>query len=478
MRGGIILSCESMSLPGFVQSKLKEIEDFLDERWRLSDGSRKVVGEVMKMVRELVEFEESEIRAMVKDVIDAYEELFIFHTINETLASLLDENEVSRVVLEKAVSIVKARRASVMLLDETGEKMRIVHARGIPDQIVRSVEVRVGDPYAGWVLEKRKPLLVEDIDRLPENLKLPSRGKYSSRSFLIVPILARDMKGEDTPLGVINLADREDGVFTAGDLKLVLALARAAGAFILNTRLMKEMRKNEILRHELEIAASIQRSMLPSGYYRDRRFEIAGFCQPAGYVGGDYFDYTVDENGVRAIIGDVSGHGLGAALYMSTFRSFFRALKETEIHEIFDVLNRLLLEDSGEMFVTSALAEVENGVLRVSVAGHPPPIVFRNGRAEVLKRGGLPLGVFENIDSSVEEMELEGGNFVLLYTDGLVDVKGKNGERFGTDRLVELIERNWNKDLKEITDVIKDSVMEFSEGVLDDDLTFLMVRIL
>ncbi len=472
-----------MSLPEFVLNKLKEITGLVS-----GDGADVILNgikigkvgdeykDLVKKVLELVEFEESEIRAIVKDIIDAYEELFIFHTINDTLASLLDENEVSRVVLEKAVSIVRARRASVMLLDETGEKMRIVHARGIPDRIVKSVEVRVGDPYAGWVLEKRKPLLVEDIEKLPENLKLPSRGKYSSRSFLIVPILARDMKGEDRPLGVINLADKENGVFTAGDLKLVLALARAAGAFILNTRLMKEMRKNEILKHELEIAATIQRSMLPSGYYLDERFEIAGFCQPAGYVGGDYFDYIVKEKGVRAIIGDVSGHGLGAALYMSTFRSFFRALKETKIDEIFDVLNGLLLQDSGEMFVTSVVAEINDGILKVSVAGHPPPVVFREGQFEILKRGGLPLGIFDKVNATVEEMELDPGDLVLLYTDGLVDVKSPDGDRFGMDKLFEVVSRNFRKDLKGLAEEIRGRVMDFSEGTLEDDLTFLMIR--
>jgi len=412
----------------------------------------------------------------VKDIIDAYEELYIFHTINDTLAALLDEGEVSRVVLEKAVSIVKARRASVMLLDESGEKMRIVHARGIPDRVVRSVEVRVGDPYAGWVLEKRKPLLVEDIEKLPENLKLPSRGKYSSKSFLIVPILARDMNGEDRPLGVINLADKEDGVFTAGDLKLVLALARAAGAFILNTRLMKEMRRNELLRHELEIAASIQRSMLPPGHYLGDRFEIVGFCQPAGYVGGDYFDYIVYDDSVRAVIGDVSGHGLGAALYMSTFRSFFRALRDTSIDEIFDVLNNLLLQDSGEMFVTSVVAEIKGNLLRASVAGHPPPVIFRRGKFLKLKRGGLPLGVFENVDASLEEIALNREDLVFLYTDGLLDVKDARGNRFGIEGLFSVIRENAGKGPVKLADIIRDTVMDFSEGNLEDDLTFLIIK--
>jgi len=475
-----------MRVPESVLKKLQVIAGELNGEGEKYEVWGQYIGKVradfkklMDRVVELVRQEEEEISQIIRDVIDAYEELHIFHTINDTLASLLDENEVSRVVLDRAVDIVKAKRASVMLLDETGERMHIVHARGLPDEVIKSVEVKLGDPYAGWVLEKRKPLLVEDIDSLPKNLKLPRRGKYSSRSFLIVPILARDVSGQEKPLGVINLADKEDGVFTAGDLKLVMALARAAGAFILNTRLIREMRKNELIRHELELAANIQKSLLPPAYFENEKIQIAGFCGPASYVGGDYYDYVVSEKGIRALVSDVSGHGLGAALYMSSFRSFFRALRDEKIESIFERLNRLLYEESGqlEMFVTSTLIEIQGRKLNVTIAGHPPPIIFSNqGEIRILKTGGLPLGIFENVHFSTESTQLNTGDTIFIYTDGLIDAMDSSGERFGLERVKRFIVENLSSDVREIVSKLKNEVLDFTEGRYQDDLTFVILR--
>lgn len=475
-----------MRVPEFVLKKLQEIAKELNgegeiyEAWGHSVGKvRTQFIELMDKVVELVHQEEEEISHIIRDVIDAYEELHIFHTINDTLASLLDENEVSRVVLDRSVDIVKAKRASVMLIDETGEKMHIVYARGLPDEVIKSVEVKLGDPYSGWVLEKRKPLLVEDIDSLSENLKLPRRGKYSSKSFLIVPILARDVSGQEKPLGVINLADKDNGVFTAGDLKLVMALARAAGAFILNTRLIREMRKNELIRHELELAANIQKSLLPPDYFENEKIQIAGFCIPASYVGGDYYDYVVSERGIRALVGDVSGHGLGAALYMSSFRSFFRALKDEKIESIFELLNRLLYEESGEleMFVTSTLIEIDDRKLNATLAGHPPPVIFlAEGGIKTLKTDGMPLGIFPEVKFALESTELNSGDTIFIYTDGLVDAMSGSGERFGLERVKRLILENLSSDVRSIASKLKDEVLNFTEGQHRDDLTFVILR--
>ncbi len=476
-----------MRVPESVLKKLQRIAEKLNGRGEdydfLGYSLGKVRPEFRGLMDKIVDFareEEEEISYIIRDVIDAYEELYIFHTINDTLASLLDENEVSRVVLDRAVEIVRAKRASVMLIDETGERMHIVHARGLPDEVVRSVEVKLGDPYSGWVLEKRKPLLVEDIDRLPENLRLPRKGKYSSKSFLIVPILARDVEGHEKPLGVINLADKESGVFTAGDLKLVMALARAAGAFILNTRLIREMRRNELIRHELELAATIQKSLLPPGYFENERIQITGICIPASYVGGDYYDYVVSEKGMRALVGDVSGHGLGAALYMSSFRSFFRALKDERMELIFKKLNRLLYEESGEleMFVTSTLIEINDENLNVALAGHPPPVIFSlSGEVKIVKNGGMPLGIFPEVEFALDSTKLNPGDTIFIYTDGLVDAMNSSGERFGLERVKLHILENLTSDLRYIAAILKEKVLAFSEGQHQDDLTFVLVRL-
>lgn len=436
---------------------------------------------VMNGFLDIIKYEENEIRFIVRDIIDAYEELHIFHTINESLGPLLDENEVARMVLEKAVSIVKARKASVMFLDETGEKMRIAFAKGIQKELLKQVEVKIGDPYAGWVLETRKPLLVEDIEKLPEDMKLPRRGKYSSKSFLIVPILAKNLQGEETPLGVINLADKEDGVFTAGDLKLVTALARAAGAFILNTRLIKEMRSNEKLKHELEIAANIQRSLLPPERFENEKVSIVGVCIPASYVGGDYFDYMVNNEKIRMVIGDISGHGLGSALYMSSFRSFFRALRDKEIDQVMPLLNRLLSKDLNgvEIFVTASIVDVESDGLRVSIAGHPPPLIFSmDGKMESFDISGMPLGIFPDIvEFQVQESNISSGDLIFMYTDGLVDARNPQNRPFGLSKIARIISSNIQKDVSEIAEALKSAVLNYTENQHQDDMTFLLVRI-
>ena len=199
----------------------------------------------------------------------------------------------------------------------------------------------------------------------------------------------------------------------------------------------------------MTLAAEMQWSLMPPLTVGSARVVISGFVQPSYEVGGDIFDYALAEGRAHVAIFDAMGHGLEAALLASVAVGAYRNARRRPVRlaaTVAAIESALASQFGGGRFVTGLIAELElaSGRLRWIVAGHPAPLLLRSGRVvkELSGRPNAPLGLGLNEDFRVHEEALEPGDRLILYTDGVVEAKNPTtGERFGIDRLVELIGR-------------------------------------
>ncbi|MDP3832123.1 MAG: PP2C family protein-serine/threonine phosphatase, partial [Ignavibacteriaceae bacterium] len=202
-------------------------------------------------------------------------------------------------------------------------------------------------------------------------------------------------------------------------------------------------------------------------------------------IGGDFFDFfMIDENNFGFVIGDVSGKGIPAAIFMAVSRTLLRAtaLKGLPPNECLDHVNNLLCSESvSSMFVTVfyGILNTENGIITYANGGHNPPyLVKTDGTIDlILMTGGIALGVMEEMPFSSKTLEMKPGEVVFLFTDGVTEAMDAEENLYSEERLVEKLKLSHSKDIQEITKDIIDDVFLYSKDVpQSDDITVLTFR--
>ena len=250
--------------------------------------------------------------------------------------------------------------------------------------------------------------------------------------------------------------------------------------------LVSEIRVNseqEKGKAELEVAKEIQLNTLPSEITTSEDVEIVAELKAAKEVGGDFYDYfEVDHNHVAVVIGDVSGKGVPAAMFMmktiTCFKNFIRANKTPA--EILKEVNASIYDENSQMFVTCFLAILDKttGVLKYSNAGHNPPIIGNNHHYRYLKcNPGFVLGGLEDAFVLDEEIVLKNGESLTIYTDGITEARNTKGDFFGETRLLEAFNKKDYTCLVELHHTIKDEIASFVNGAdQSDDITILTIK--
>jgi sigma-B regulation protein RsbU (phosphoserine phosphatase) len=198
------------------------------------------------------------------------------------------------------------------------------------------------------------------------------------------------------------------------------------------------------LERDLELAAQVQRGLLPGHRKLDQDgWHICYHYEPAGIVSGDYCDVIdAGDSGVYFMVGDVSGKGVAASMMMAQLHATFRTLISVGLSL------KYMLEHASRVFAESTLPSqyatlvagraLSNGTVEMSNAGHPSPLLVRNGNVHEVEGSGLPLGMFANADFAVSKLYLQPGDALLLYTDGVSEAMDASGEEYGVQRVREL----------------------------------------
>ena len=251
------------------------------------------------------------------------------------------------------------------------------------------------------------------------------------------------------------------------------------------TKYIGETQKIEFLEKELSIAKKIQESFLPKEKPDMPGMDIAASMKTARHVGGDLYDFIkLGEKKIGIMIGDVSGKGVPAALYMAKVVSEFKSYAaEVHVQEAISKLNTQLCREGGSgLFVTLSYVvfDMAGGFLNYSTGGHLPMIEMEHKTKDIrlvdLKEG-TPLGLFEGVFSE-EKIKFEKGDTFLLYTDGVTEAMNQKGDMFGEERLISLAKSNSDLNAESLTDLIQKEVKRFEgKKKQHDDITVLAIKI-
>jgi hypothetical protein len=277
-----------------------------------------------------------------------------------------------------------------------------------------------------------------------------------------------------------------------GTLRANLLVSTAASLMLLGSMFLLTFKLRSYLQgqqseQQLAVARRVQHDLLPTLAPSYGDLECAGVCIPAWQVGGDFYDVFTTADGITAlVVGDVAGKGLGAALVMSLLHGAIRCSNWIGIsaHETATrAINAVLFSSTAkEMFATLFWAYYDASTLYYVNAGHCPPLllkssVSRNVRVEHLTEGGLILGVIPWATYRQGTGNIEPGDLLVLYSDGVIEAEDMSGEQFGEDRLLSVIGEHPDLPCTQICDRIVERVHAFTQIMsLQDDLTVVLVR--
>jgi sigma-B regulation protein RsbU (phosphoserine phosphatase) len=413
---------------------------------------------------------EFELDSMTVELMGAYDQLMAMYNISQTTRSHLDLEGLLSSLLQEAVNLTGAERGFVALRHENEWTElacvpTLLEPKGFTIVLARMIQDR-GRPLVCNSREECRRVLVtvpSGIERLA-----------------LTPV-----KVSDEVLSVIGLINRPEA-FTAGNQKLVGALADEAGAIIERAHLQEQMVVQERLRGELEIAASIQMALLPTSLPHVKGLEIAAACRPANEVGGDFFDFVHTGDVLGVTLGDVASKGIPAALFMVISRTLLRAAAPLHIspRRVLEHTNRDIYDDlSGTgMFVTIffAYCNPRTRKLTYANAGHAPVLFYRNATAtcEFWAADGPPVGVLPEIMSKDYATYLEEGDVLVVMSDGFNEAANRRGEMFGIQRLREVVTANASRSAGKIRTALLSAVAAFAKGTLQaDDQTVVVLKV-
>ncbi|HTG01296.1 MAG TPA: GAF domain-containing SpoIIE family protein phosphatase [Nitrospirota bacterium] len=398
--------------------------------------------------------------------------------VNALISSSLNLDQILENVMSLSKQVMNADASSLMLIDEkTNELVYEVALGSVGEQLKQQFRLKMGQGIAGTVAEEGRPLLLEDAYTHPKFYRGHDEATgYRTKSMITVPL-----KVKERITGVAQVINRLDnGVFDQDDLELFIALCSLAAIAIENAKMHKSLMERQRLVKDMEFARTVQESFLPQKPPDVTSYKFSAHYTPAQEVGGDFYDFIhLDKRRIGIVIGDVSGKGVPAALYMAKLGSDLRTLAFTEKEPAAALgrLNDLLAERSRRgMFATLLYIELDSptGSLKIANAGHLPPIVRKadGSLVKIAAAGGAPLGILPGMSFGQESTSLDRGDTVILYTDGIVEAMDSQERLYGFDRFEALLRKSAS-DPDALRSAVIDDVNRFTGlSAQHDDMTF------
>jgi phosphoserine phosphatase RsbU/P len=444
-----------------------------DDRTPIDAHARVLVPVVSQFIRGSMEVEHA-----AEELAERYEEINLLYTISEILGRTTSVEEASTAILGELSQTVGARRASILVYEKETNSLRPVAAIGSGDSPLPEIPVSDLGSISARVFRTRHPAIV-DADEVTS----AAEATYVRGTLLSVPILWT-RPGGSHPLGVVNLSDRGGHFFTAGDQKLVTAIATQIGTAIQNARLVRASMEQQRLQQEMNLAHDLQMKLLPSTTSIPD-VEVAARVVPAESVGGDFYNlFRLGNAATGVMVGDVASHGYRAALIMALVMS--ASAIQAQIHgdpgkmlaELLSSLKDELNTTEMHIAVFYAVVNRKKTTLSFSNAGHPHAFVIEgDGKPERLLATDPPLGMVDDAPHTISR-PLKDGSLLLLLTDGISDARNQKQERFGEQRVFEIIRRNRKESVETMVEKVFDSLRRFTGGVAQrDDQTLLILRL-
>ena len=389
------------------------------------------------------------------------------------------------VIIHKTTEVMDAERSSLFIYDPDSDELWSKVAEGMDEKTIR---FPAGVGIAGDVAKTLETANIPDAYDDPRfNPEFDKQSNFKTKSMLCMPMTTR--KGE--LIGVIQVLNKTDGdTFQESDEKLLEALCIQAGVAIVRARLTEAFLEKQRIEESLKLAADIQMGMLPSTFpaFPERNdFDLFAGIIPAKEVGGDFYDFfLIDKKHLCFVIGDVSGKGIPAALFMALTKTQIKASssrRRTPGDVLYRANNDLCHENESGMFCTLfyGIMNMETGEVTYANAGHNPPyIINKNSEpVQIESTGGIALGVMEEMEFESATFTASKGDSMFLYTDGVNEAMNEADEEYSYERLEDYLKENSTGSITDMVNKNLESVKEFAGAApQSDDITVLALRYL
>lgn len=416
-------------------------------------------------------------------------EAYYLNTLLNVAENLVDQESLDDAldtVVTLTTLLVGVRSAGIFLYDKHEHTFRAAKAYGLPPELEQRFE-QMNFPVNGarqnvftelW--RTRAPVAIDNA-QAPDAAELNLAELFQLEAVLLFPLIARgEMVGA---LGVDQGSEAHR--FSGEEMRVLTGIANQAAVAIERARLDAQAEEKKRFDQELRLAHQIQSTFLPRNPPQLPGYDIGAAWYAAREVSGDFYDLIPLAHGrLGMVIADVSDKGLPAALFMGLTRTIIRtmAIGKPSPREAMERANDVIIADAqSDMFVTAfygVLDTAEGTILYVN-AGHNPPLLYHQSDETVtpLSEHGIALGILPNIEQPQEQIQMQCGDVIVLYTDGITDALNEAEEEFGAPRLVQVIQEHALETAQELTDQILRAVHAFTENAAQfDDLTLVVVK--
>lgn len=422
-------------------------------------------------------------------------ELATINSVQVSLASKLDIDSIYELISEKVREVFNVQVMDIVDYDPASNLISMPYSYEKGDCSVISPREPYG--FREQVIRNRAPLLVnQNFVALAEKYNNPLLTGEWPKSALFVPLL---VNGEVKSIISIQDLDHENA-YNDVDVQLLQTLSTAMSVALENSRLWeKEKMYRKALERELEIGREIQAGFLPDDLPLVEGWEIAASLMSAREVAGDFYDaFELPDGNIGLVIADICDKGVGAALFMTLFRSLIRATSNQEYFEhagvsdmeasiderlrhAITLTNNYIAEthEKSGMFATIffGILDPRTGKLSYINGGHEPPLIIQAGTVrEVLQKTGPAVGAITNCNFQIRETQLQEGDLFFAFTDGVPDSKDPHGEFFGRERLLDIFQ-HFSGSAHILVDTLESELHHYINGAARfDDVTLMAIR--
>ncbi|MCD6163499.1 MAG: SpoIIE family protein phosphatase [candidate division Zixibacteria bacterium] len=426
------------------------------------------IGEVLE--KQLTEIEEK-LEDQINKIID------LSH-IGAVFTSLLDLDMILPMVIETALRIVKGEVGEIIIFD-SGEQPKTA-SWGLSYENIQKIKTQQGVNIIDHVRNTGESITIN-------NLSFHDNDKVRVHQVSINSIISTPLKAQDKVVGVVTIANKEDGQeFDEDDRFSLELLGSFAAVAVMNVELHEEALIKQKIEHELDIAEHVQQTLMPQENVEYDGIDVNVYHHQAGQVGGDFYDIVKLEDGkYLAIVADVSNKGMPAALIMTAARSYIHILAEdiSSLSEFVAKFNEFLCRDMqrmGGMFITMffGLFDLKENILLSVNAGHPPGYLFRGDEVIKLKTGGPFVGQFSGIKYIENKTPLKTGDKLIVYTDGIFESVNSKGEMLGLANSLKFLKKHCHAPWHDFVNDLKILLKEYSYDVgYVDDTTLMHIEV-
>lgn len=403
--------------------------------------------------------------------------LTVLYDISSAIGTILDVDELVQTILVKTFDAFPQADLGVVLVRDEDDRMvpKAMHSRsGKPEQ-----DLRLSRTLIKTAVDQRQSILSLDVQNDPRFDGSASIMSSMARSIMCVPLVFRNQV-----LGLIQLeTHKKSRPFQQEDLMLLNGVGAEAAAAIQSARLHRQAVQMQLLRHDLEIAQTVQQHFLPAEMPQIEGYDFVAKYESALQVSGDFFDFIPFPDGqLGIVIGDVSGKGISAGLVMAKLTSELRfaALTDVDPAQVISRVNQVLCKKSiGMIFATVMFLRLDpaTGNCICANAGHLPGF-YRSADGEVSEifgATGMPVGIMADETYSSVAAPINPGDLLLLVTDGVTEAKDASGENFGFDRLKDVI-KTVTPHAEMVTQDLRLKITTFTSGqTKKDDIAIIAI---